>query len=198
MVRAETTLVIAMSISAEVRDRRILLICGSTREGSSNSLALRKLHQLEQPGLSTENYDGLLAVPAFVPDLDPVPGAVRDLLTRIADAHAVVFSTPEYAGGLPGALKNLLDWTVGGGELYQKPVAWLDVANPGRGDGARSQLRTVLGYVGARIVEPACLHLDLDRASTAATDAEARQLSAAGAALIAAINESTDDQHIAG
>jgi hypothetical protein len=45
-------------------------------------------------------------------------------------------------------MKNLLDWPVGGDQLYEEPVAWLDVANPGRGDGARAQLRAVIGYVG--------------------------------------------------
>ena len=58
------------------------------------------------------------------------------LRRQLADADAVLFCTPEYAGTLPGSLKNLLDWTVGGGELYGKPVAWINVANPGRGDGA--------------------------------------------------------------
>jgi NAD(P)H-dependent FMN reductase len=173
-----------------VSSLRFLLVSGSTREGSSNSLALAKLDSLDQSGIVTEIYDGLLDVPAFVPDQDPQPAAVRDLLDRIRAADAVVFSTPEYAGGLPGALKNLLDWTVGGGELYQKPVAWLDVANPGRGEGARAQLRTVLGYVGARIVESACIHLDLDRQSTGATDSEAQALNAMAAALSGVVSES--------
>jgi len=131
---------------------RVLLISGSTREGSSNTAALRTLDGLNHPGITTELWLGLRDLPAFVPGEEPY-GAVAELLTRIEAADAVVFSTPEYAGGLPGTLKNLLDWTVGGGQLYEKPVAWLDVANPGRGQGALTQLRTVLGYVGARIVE---------------------------------------------
>jgi NAD(P)H-dependent FMN reductase len=92
-----------------------------------------------------------------------VPAPVADLLDRIRSADAVLICTPEYAGGLPGSLKNLLDWTVGGGELYEKPVAWLDVANPGRGEGARAQLAVVLGYVGARIVQEACVHVPVER-----------------------------------
>lgn len=74
-------------------------------------------------------------------------------------ADAVLFCTPEYAGTLPGSFKNLLDWTVGSGELYGKPVAWINVANAGRGEGAQATLVTVLGYVGAVIIEPACTHL---------------------------------------
>jgi len=147
-----------------VSDLRLLLICGSTRVGSSNALALQVMAELGDAGISADLYDDLRDLPAFVPDASPTPG-VTDLLTRISIADAVVFSTPEYAGALPGSLKNLLDWTVGGGELYGKPVAWLDVANAGRGAGARAELRTVLGYVGAVIVEDACVHLDIDRSA---------------------------------
>jgi NAD(P)H-dependent FMN reductase len=74
-----------------------------------------------------------------------------------------MFCTPEYAGTLPGSFKNLLDWTVGGGELDGKPVAWLNVANQGRGGGAQATLETVLGYVGARVVEQACRRLPVAR-----------------------------------
>jgi chromate reductase len=75
----------------------------------------------------------------------------------------VLFCTPEYAGNLPGSFKNLLDWTVGGAELYEKPVAWINVAAADRGGGADAALASVLGYVGAAIIEPACRHLPVDR-----------------------------------
>jgi NAD(P)H-dependent FMN reductase len=80
-----------------------------------------------------------------------------------ASAHAVLFCTPEYAGTLPGSLKNLLDWTVGNGDLYEKPVAWINVAAPGRGAGAHATLATVLGYVTATVVEAACLRVTVQR-----------------------------------
>jgi chromate reductase len=179
-------------------DVRVLLISGSTRTGSSNTRALRHMHEITIPGISSELYGDLVGLPAFVPNSDPVPDAVRNLLTRIIAADAVVFSTPEYAGGLPGALKNLLDWTVGGGELYGKPVAWLDVANPGRGGGARAQLRTVLGYVGAHVVDAACVRITLDNNKGAATTEGLRQLARAGAALVAAIAKERDRHDSAG
>ena len=166
-------------------DLRLLLICGSTRVGSSNALALQAVCELGAADVSIDLYDSLRDLPAFVPDAPPTP-TVTDLLTRISNADAVVFSTPEYAGALPGSLKNLLDWTVGGGELYGKVVAWLDVANPGRGAGARAELRTVLGYVGARIVDDACVHLDIDRAAMyadAMAEAHREQLTSAVRAL---------------
>jgi chromate reductase len=73
----------------------------------------------------------------------------------------VLFCTPEYAGTLPGSFKNLLDWTVGGGQLYGKPVAWINVA----AQGAQDALASVLGYVGAVIVEAACRRIPVDRAA---------------------------------
>src|SRR5262249_37492527 len=66
---------------------------------------------------------------------------------------AVLLCTPEYAGSLPGSFKNLLDWTVKGGQLYGKRVASLSVAAPGRGEGAQAHLRIVLGYVAAEVVD---------------------------------------------
>lgn len=175
---------------------RVLLISGSTRAASSNTLALRRLHEMDFPGITTDHHASLREIPAFVPDEQPVPLAVRDLLARITGADAVVFSTPEYAGGLPGALKNLLDWTVGGGELYGKPVAWLDVANPGRGHGARAQLETVLGYVGARVVAAACVHVTLDRVDGVVklADRAEQELATAVNALAAAVEEDTPGQ----
>lgn len=153
---------------AEHPDVRVLLVCGSTRPGSTNLLALQAVQMIRRPGLVTEMYGGLRGLPAFVPDEEPVPASVADLWARTAAADAVLFSTPEYAGGLPGSLKNFLDWTVGAGVLYGKPTAWIDVANPGRGAGARDQLRSVLGYVGADVVTDACVHVDVDRTAGAA------------------------------
>jgi len=76
-----------------------------------------------------------------------------------------LFCTPEYAGTLPGSLKNLLDWTVGGSQLCGKPVAWLNVAAANRGHGAQQTLASVLGYVGAVVAEAACRHIPVDRSA---------------------------------
>ncbi len=76
---------------------------------------------------------------------------------------AVLFCAPEYAGTLPGSLKNLLDWTVGGGEMYGKPVGWIGVALGDRGRGAEEHLAMVLRYVGAVPVEPACVRIPVPR-----------------------------------
>jgi NAD(P)H-dependent FMN reductase len=85
------------------------------------------------------------------------------LRQAIASADAVGFCTPEYAGSLPGSFKNLLDWTVGGGEMYGKPAAWITVAAPGNGTGAEESLALVLGYVGAEVIGTACRRITLTR-----------------------------------
>jgi chromate reductase len=63
-------------------------------------------------------------------------------------------------------MKNLLDWTVGGTVLTDKPVAWVNAAaDSRRGGGAHATLATVLGYVQASIVEAACRHVPVPRES---------------------------------
>ncbi|WP_433576950.1 NADPH-dependent FMN reductase [Nocardia brasiliensis] len=130
----------------------VLLISGSTRSASTNSAALRTVQVIAPADIETRWYDGLAELPAFNPDDDgtghPSVLALREALSA---ADAVLFCTPEYAGTLPGSLKNLLDWTVGTADLYEKPTAWLTVAVSGRGEGATATLASVLGYVGAAV-----------------------------------------------
>jgi chromate reductase len=146
---------------------RVLLVSGSTRAGSGNTAALVTAAAVAPGDVTAVVYDGLARLPAFNPDDDGdrVPAEVARLREEITAADAVLFCTPEYAGNLPGSFKNLLDWTVGGGQLYGKPVAWLNVAAPGRGQGAQDALAAVLGYVGAVVVETACRRVPVDRAA---------------------------------
>ena len=142
---------------------RILLVSGSTRGGSANTAALRTMRAVAGRPVTAVLYEGLSTLPAFNPDDDraPLPPAPAELRREIAAADAVVFCTPEYAGSLPGSFKNLLDWTVGGGEMYGKPTAWINVAAPGRGAGAEESLASVLGYIGAAVIEKACRRITL-------------------------------------
>ena len=146
---------------------RVLLVSGSTRAGSGNTAALVTAAAVAPGGVTPVLYDGLARLPAFNPDDDGdrVPREVAGLRDEITAADAVLFCTPEYAGTLPGSFKNLLDWTVGGGQLYGKPAAWINVAVPGRGQGAEDALAAVLGYVGADLVEAACRRIPVDRAT---------------------------------
>jgi chromate reductase len=155
-----------------VETHRTLLISGSLRAQSTNTAVLRTVQAVAPTQLDVLLYAGLGGLPHFNPDDDPdggpVDAAVAELRAQIGAAQAVIFSTPEYAGALPGSFKNLLDWTVGGGETYGKPVAWINVsgvASPTGAADAHDSLRKVLGYTGAEIVEPACVRLPLSRAA---------------------------------
>ncbi|MBO3739718.1 NADPH-dependent FMN reductase [Actinoplanes flavus] len=143
---------------------RVLLISGSTREGSLHTAALRTAARFAPPEIATTRYEDLRHLPAFVPGELPM-GPVAELRSLVDAADAVLFSTPEYAGSLPGSLKNLLDWLVDGGDLGGKPVAWLSVVRPGLDDGARAALESVLDHAGARLLRSACVRIPLEMAS---------------------------------
>lgn len=150
----------------KARAKQVLLISGSTRAGSTNSALCRTAPLCAPAGVIAQNYEGLAGLPHFNPDddRDPLPTPVAELRASVAAADAVVFCTPEYAGTLPGSLKNLLDWTVGGTEFNDKPVAWIKAAaDPHRGEGAHATLATVLAYVQADVVDDACLHIPVAR-----------------------------------
>jgi len=156
----------ARTVGSMADARDILLISGSLRSGSTNSAVLRTAHSMTVEGVDTVLYAGMGRLPHFNPDddLDPLRPAVADLRARIAGAEAILFCTPEYAGGLPGAFKNLLDWTVGGGEIYQMPVGWINASGaPLKAAEAHDALRRVLGYVSATIIPAACVHLPVAR-----------------------------------
>src|SRR5439155_26208619 len=93
---------------------QFLAISGSLRHASSNTQLLRAVALLAPPGLRITQFDGLGALPHFNPDLDtdPPSPAVRVLRESIAAADGLLISSPEYAHGVPGVLKNVLDWLV--------------------------------------------------------------------------------------
>jgi NAD(P)H-dependent FMN reductase len=139
---------------------RVLLVSGSLRSGSTNTAVLRTAHAHAPIGIATDFYDGLASLPQFNPDddHDPLPPSVVRLRGALHHADAVLFSTPEYAGTLPGSFKNLLDWLIGDDDtrsIYEKPVAWINPSVHGA-TGAVATLRAVLGYAHATIVEAAC------------------------------------------
>jgi chromate reductase len=173
-------------------DIRVLGVTGSTRGGSGNTAALRTARLVAPSGVAVDLYEGLADLPAFSPDATGPNPAVDRLRAELASADAVLFCTPEYAGSMPGSLKNLLDWTVGTADLYEKPVAWFTVAAEGRGLGAEAQLATVLGYVGASVVEAACVRVPVARDSigldgTVADETVRDRFAEALAALAAAV-----------
>ncbi len=144
----------------------ILMISGSLRSGSVNTAVLWTAAELLPAGVVADTFDGTGRLPHFNPDddVDPLHPAVADFRRRIVVADAVLFSTPEYAGALPGAFKNALDWMVGGTEITDKPVAWINPSTgPTGADDAYDSLRKVFRFIQPRIVEEACFRVPVFR-----------------------------------
>ncbi|HZZ45404.1 MAG TPA: NAD(P)H-dependent oxidoreductase [Pseudonocardia sp.] len=137
---------------------RILGIAGSLRAASFNRRLLRQSARLLPDGVQWEVWDGLATIPPFNEDHEADPGpAVEQFRAAISRADRVLIATPEYNGGIPGQLKNALDWAsrpAGHGALAGKLVAVIG-ASPGRYGASRSQaqLRDVLRNSRAQVVE---------------------------------------------
>ena len=123
-------------------DVRILGIAGSLRKGSFNRGLLRAAEEVAPAGIAVATYD-LANIPLYDGDVELAgkPDSVIELQTLIADADAVLFSTPEYNGSYSGVLKNAIDWASRKFErpvLAEKPVAVMGAG--GRMGSARAQI----------------------------------------------------------
>lgn len=152
----------------------LLALSGSLRAGASNTALLQAAALLAPPGVDVTLFDGVGSLPHFNPDIDQPNGAelpltVAELRLRVGEAGGLLISTPEYAHGLPGSFKNMLDWLVGSTEFPGKPVAILN-ASP-YSVHAPAQLVEVLTTMSARLVPEASISLSLPRG--AALDAAA-------------------------
>lgn len=116
-------------------------------------------------GVDVAAYTELAALPAFSPDLEegdnPVPPAVAHWRAALARADAVLFSSPEYAHGVPGVFKNALDWVVGSGELVDKRVGLLSASAASQF--AHPQIVEILRTMSAAVVPEASVVIDLPR-----------------------------------
>ena len=143
---------------------RILTISGSLRAVSSNSAALRAVQLLAPPGIEVLPWHGLDTLPHFNPDLDgelapATPPAVLELRRQVEGCAAIFISSPEYAHGVPGSLKNALDWLVSCAEFPDKPVALINTAP--HASHAQASLAETLSTMSARLVREACVTLPL-------------------------------------
>jgi chromate reductase, NAD(P)H dehydrogenase (quinone) len=148
----------------------LLLISGSARDGSTNVAALRTAAAVAGDDVDAVLFGGIGELPLFNPDDDregiPIDPRVAAMRTAVAAADALILCTPEYAGALPAALKNLLEWTIGDAGTYRKPVAWINAAGPAAPSGAadaHDSLAKVLRYAGAEIVDGACVRVPVTR-----------------------------------
>jgi chromate reductase len=139
---------------------KIVGISGSLRAGSSNAALLRAAAALAPAGMELILYLDVGRLPHFNPDHDGVgdvaPPAVAELRALLATADGVLISSPEYAHGVPGSLKNALDWIVSSGELTDKPVVLVN-ASPSGGEFAQPALIEILRTMSARVLADASL-----------------------------------------
>lgn len=143
---------------------QIIAVSGSLRRASTNTQLLYAVQSIAPSGLQIAVFAGIGDLPHFNPDREGenIP-ALRAWRGAVRGADALLFSTPEYAHGLPGSLKNALDWLVGSGELENKPFALCNAS--GRGTFAQASLIEVLTTMAARYIKDASVTLSLQKSS---------------------------------
>jgi chromate reductase, NAD(P)H dehydrogenase (quinone) len=140
---------------------KILAISGSLRAASSNTAALRAAARLAPLGVEIALFEGLAGLPFFNPDLDSdtVPDTVAVFRRLVGEADGILISSPEYARGVAGVLKNGLDWLVASAEFPNKPVALINTSP--RATHAQAALTLTLETMSAQLIKEAFATLPL-------------------------------------
>jgi len=131
--------------------KKILAISGSTKSASTNGLFIAAVTGLLGKDFEVINFPSIADIPHFNPDLDfeNPPKQVVNLRLKIQQADGIIISTPEYAMGLPGSLKNLLDWTVSSASFSGKPTLALIAST--QGEKAYQSLIDILTVIEAKV-----------------------------------------------
>jgi chromate reductase len=138
----------------------VLGISGSLRALSLNTAALRAARTVAPPSVSVVIHDKLAQLPFFNPDLeDDLPAVVAEFRDVVRDASGLLISSPEYARGVSGVLKNGLDWLVGAGEVSGTPVALLNTSP--RSTHAHASLLEILRTMALPVVNEDDCTLDV-------------------------------------
>ncbi len=133
----------------------ILGINGSIRSNSSSHTVMNEVIKNLPANTKITLFERLADIPAFDgSETDPEP--VAHFKNQIKRADAIVICTPEYAFGVPGALKNALDWTVGSGDFMNKPVALITASS--HGEKGHEALQHILTAISAKL-DPATILL---------------------------------------
>jgi len=134
--------------------KKVLAICGSTRVQSSNLHLINAIAGLNKDRLEFSVYNNLALLPHFNPDLDTidmVPEPVRRFREQIKSHDGILICTPEYAHGVPGSLKNAIDWIVSQSGFSGKPVVLITASTDGRS--AHSSLLETLRVIEAPAID---------------------------------------------
>jgi NAD(P)H-dependent FMN reductase len=175
----------------------ILAICGSLRAVSSNKSLLRAAARLAPEGVTITLYEGLADLPHYNPDLEAnPPDVVRAFRKIVRGAAGLLIASPEYVLGVPGTMKNALDWLVGADDDFVgKKVALLN-ASP-RSTRAQESLKGTLTIMAGHVVEEASIDVPLVPKNTSedaivGDAAVASALRAAMTAFVRAIEGASD------
>lgn len=168
------------------RTFRLLGLSGSLRASSTNTALLRAAALAAPPFIELTVFEEISALPIFNPDLEaaPQPAGVTALRRAVRDADGLVIACPEYAHGIPGGLKNALDWLVSGSEIPGKPVALFHAS--ARSAISRAALEEVLRTMSTNLVLEASVTvplLGLDVDASRATLAQGNTTAALRSAL---------------
>ena len=131
--------------------KNILAISGSTRLHSTNLNVINAFVDLTSDIFNVEVFVGISELPHFNPDLDNETVSNHVIVFRelIRKADGVLICTPEYAMGVPGTLKNAIDWTVSSCEFNKKPTALITAS--AMGQKSHSSLLETLKIIDATI-----------------------------------------------
>ncbi|KIO37170.1 NADPH-dependent FMN reductase [Shewanella sp. cp20] len=139
---------------------KILAISGSLRKDSYNMALLKAVKASSPCGVEIRIFNGLADIPPFNPDIEPSNDPnVMALKTLVAQSDGLFISSPEYAHGVSGVLKNALDWLVSGEEFVCMPVAIFNTSP--RAFHALESLHEIIRTMSGKIVEEACITLPL-------------------------------------
>jgi NAD(P)H-dependent FMN reductase len=177
---------------------QLLAISGSLRAASSNTAVLQAMARLAPDNVTISLYDQLAELPYFNPDLDQEgntpPASVRELRERIGRADGILICSPEYAHGVPGVLKNALDWLVSSLEFPGKPVALINISP--RSTYVQASLSETLKTMSASLISDPSLTIPLpaDRRDVAAMLADRQITDLLHAAIAAFVRASVSSR----
>lgn len=139
--------------------KKLLALSGSQREASTNSALLQALKNIASERAQITIYEGIGTFPIFNPDREGAntPSIIQDFKKQILEADGLIVACPEYAHGIPGGLKNALDWLVSVEGFSGKPVMIAHASR--RGGFVLDALQEVLSTMDATLVEEAFLRL---------------------------------------
>jgi NAD(P)H-dependent FMN reductase len=124
--------------------KKVVAISGSTRQNSINHSLLKAIADLSATSLDMTIFDGIGNLPQFNPDDDGenVTKEISDFRQQLTNAEGIIICTPEYAHGVPGTLKNAIDWTISSSSFPHKPTM-LITASTGGHHGHKALLETL-------------------------------------------------------